>query len=102
MERLVEKMRNEALAEIDVEACEANGGTVRGVCMFGIPACVIPFSDAGETCSDSSQCEGVCWIENSFPAVGSEATGTCTANAQDCKCGVEVIGGKVAGGLCED
>jgi hypothetical protein len=102
MAQEVERWRTEALATIDVEECQANGGAVRGVCMFGIPACVIPYSDAGKACSDSSECEGLCWIENWGMAQGTVATGHCTSNAQDCLCGVEVLNGKVDGGFCAD
>lgn len=102
MEQSVKRMRAEALREIDVDECEAQGGTVRGVCMFGTPACVVPFSDAGKPCSDSSECEGLCWNEDFGLPQGSVATGQCSANAQDCKCGVEILAGKVNGGICED
>ncbi len=102
MEQSIKRMRADALSQIDVETCEANGGRVRGVCMFGTPACVIPFSDAGKPCSDSSECEGFCWNEDWGLEQGDNATGQCTANAQDCKCGVEILAGIVDGGICED
>ncbi|MEY4588777.1 MAG: hypothetical protein RL497_853 [Pseudomonadota bacterium] len=70
--------------------------------MFGTPTCVITFSDAGKKCSDSSQCKGLCWIEGSSLIAGTSAAGICTENAQECKCGVEVIDGRVAAGICED
>ena len=102
MQRSVERMRAEVLATIDVEDCEARGGSVQGVCMFGTPACVIPFSDGGKPCTDSSECEGQCWNEDVGLAKGDEAPGYCTSNAQECKCGVEIRGGRVDGRVCED
>jgi hypothetical protein len=102
MEQSIKHMRAEALKEIDVDECKASGGSVEGVCMFGLPACVIPFADAGQPCSDSSQCEGLCWNDGWGMAQGTEATGYCTANAQDCKCGVEILDGRANGGICED
>jgi hypothetical protein len=101
-EQNLKRMRAEKLAQIDIEECERNGGYVQGVCMFGIPACIIPFSDAGKPCSDSSECEGLCWNEDWGLRQGDKAAGQCTANAQECKCGVEIRGGVVDGGICED
>ena len=102
MRRSIERARVDALEKIDIEDCQSKGGEVRGVCMFGMPACVIPYPDAGAPCSDSSECEGLCWAEPFTLAQGTPIDGRCTANAQDCKCGVEVTGGRVAGGICED
>ena len=100
--RNLERVRAEKLAQIDVEECERNGGYIQGLCMFGMPACVIPFSDAGKPCSDSTECEGLCWNDDWGLAQGVEAIGKCTANAQECKCGVKIRGGMVDGGICED
>lgn len=102
MERSIQNMRREALAKIDVNDCKSKGGIIRGVCMFCIPACIIPYADAGKNCTDSSQCKGLCWNNAWDLEMGASASGTCTADAQDCKCGVEIINGKVAGGVCED
>jgi hypothetical protein len=100
--RSLERTRAEKLAQIDIEECERNGGHIQGVCMFGLPACIIPFSDADKPCSDSSECEGLCWNDDWGLTQGTEAEGKCTANAQECKCGVEIRGGIVDGGICED
>lgn len=101
-EQSIKQMRAEKLAQIDIERCKKNGGYVRGVCSFSIPVCVIPFSDAGKPCADSSECEGLCWNEDWGLKQGDSSEGQCTANAQDCKCGVEIRHGVVDGGMCED
>ena len=55
MEKDVERSRASALASIDQEQCRAEGGLIRGVGMFGTPACVKPFPDADKSCSDKSR-----------------------------------------------
>jgi len=108
MEQGLKRMRAEALSEIDIEACEASGGEIRGVCMFGIPDCVIPYSDAGDSCSDSSECEGRCVFDQSTinydesPVVGQESKGICTADSDTCGCWWEIEDGVVQQGLCAD
>ena len=106
--RSLEKMRTEALAKIDVDACEAAGGEVRGVCMFGIPACVEIYSDAGRSCRDSSDCEGGCVFDintiryDENPVTGEESVGICKADSDWCGCWWRIEKGIVQQGWCED
>ena len=102
MQRSVERSRTAALAKIDQEQCRAEGGAVRGVGMFGTPACVKPFADAGKVCSDKSECQGLCKApENSV--VGSRSTGTCQKDTHDIYgCYNEVKQGAVVAGMCFD
>lgn len=101
-------LRAEELKKIDVEACERQGGTVRGVCMFGTPACVLPYADAGLGCTDSSECDGRCFLDRqgygneNQPIVGAEATGVCEADSNPCGCWYEIRQGKIQQGLCAD
>ena len=102
MQRSVERSRTAALAKIDQEQCRAEGGAVRGVGMFGNPACVKPFADAGKVCSDKSECQGLCKApENSV--VGSRSTGICQKDTHDIYgCYNEVKQGAVVAGMCFD
>ena len=102
MQRSVERSRTAALAKIDQEQCRAEGGAVHGVGMFGTPACVKPFADAGKVCSDKSECQGLCKApENSV--VGSRSTGTCQKDTHDIYgCYNEVKQGAVVAGMCFD
>ena len=101
-------LRAEALKEIDIEACEKQGGTVRGVCMFGLPACVVPYADAGLQCTDSSECDGRCLLDRQAYGiedqliVGIEATGVCEVDSNPCGCRYEIKEGKVQQGICTD
>ncbi len=92
------------------EACAAGGGDWRPVCMAQAPACVTPYPDAGETCSDSADCLGDCVADSrvacddngencrtpELPDMGARMTGICQIN--DDPCGVfTVIEDGVAG-----
>ncbi len=102
MERSLVHSRASALAEIDQDKCRAEGGSIRGVGMFATPACVKPFPDAGKTCSDKSDCRGLCKAPDEV-AVGSQSTGTCQNDTHDIYgCYNELKQGAVVGGMCFD
>jgi hypothetical protein len=48
----------------NTERCNARGGVYTHVCSAGAPFCLIPTSDAGKTCTNSSQCEKGCLYVN--------------------------------------
>ena len=101
-ERRLETKRQAALAKIDVAACSAEGGTVKGVCMFGMPACVRPYRDGGKACTDGSQCEGNCIQTEPWVPPGTETTGICETTDEPCGCTSEIVEGRALVGLCED
>ena len=102
MQKSVERSRAAALAEIDQEQCKSEGGAIRDVGMYGTPACVKPFQDAGKVCSDKSECRGLCKAsERSM--VGSHSTGTCQRDTHDMYgCYNRIERGVVVRGLCVD
>ncbi len=87
---------------VDAAACVANGGVVKKVCRMQRPACIFAYSDAGKTCTDSSQCKGRCVIEDEFPEVGAKAIGVCERDNDLCGCSAEVIDGRATAGRCVD
>jgi hypothetical protein len=102
MQKSVEHSRAAALAKIDQAQCRAEGGFIRGVGMFGTPACVKPFPDAGKVCSDKSECQGLCKAPESS-VVGSRSTGTCQKDTHDVYgCYDKIEQGSVVGGVCLD
>lgn len=102
MQKSVERSRAVALAQIDQEKCRSEGGTVRGVGMFGTPACVKPFNDAGKVCTDKSECQGLCKASEGS-IVGSRSTGTCQKDTHDIYgCYDKIEQGIVVGGVCLD
>lgn len=89
----------------DEQACRAEGGTWRPVCLMGTLACVIKYKDAGKTCRDGDECQGrQCRYEGKeAPDMnGREATGKCLAYSDPCGCFTLVEDGKIMGTLCAD
>ncbi len=87
--------------------CRAKGGTVGGVGMFGTPACIIPYSDAGKVCRDKSDCRGQCIVDldgppGNGPKAGDPATGQCQKNDQQFGCFAIVVDGRATQALCVD
>ena len=102
MERDVQRARADAAERIDVEKCSAEGGYVEGVGIFGLPACIKPYADAGNACSDESDCEGLCIVDAEIP-VGSKALGHCQKSDYDSfGCFNKVVAGIVEAGICQD
>ena len=100
MEMRVEQYRADALSQIDQRACLARGGAIRGVGMFAMPACVIPFADAGKSCSDMSECLGKCIVYNGDLPEGAPSTGTCQHDDHLDGCWAEIVDGRIGRGWC--
>lgn len=102
MEKSLAQSQAAALAKIDQEQCRADGGFIRGVGIFGTPARVKPFSDAGEVCSDKSECQGMCKAPE-HAVVGSHSTGTCQVDTHDIYgCYEKIERDTVVAGVCLD
>lgn len=102
MEKDLEKMRAEALAKIDVAACEKSGGKVEGLGMFGMPACVTYFKDGGKPCKSSTDCEGNCFSPE-VKETGSLVTGICERSTRDrFGCNSAIENGRVTYSICVD
>lgn len=69
------KIRQEALANINVLACLDDGGVIKGICMANVPSCIKKFVDAGKVCSDSSECLGSCKTKGEYLEPGTETSG---------------------------
>ncbi|MEM8772659.1 MAG: M1 family metallopeptidase [Pseudomonadota bacterium] len=103
--KTLDQAREEALAGIDIEACEAAGGVVRPEGLLGLPRCVKPYSDAGTTCVDGSDCEGRCLSADGvtdYEARPGEARGLCEADDSPFGCFAEINRGTVGAALCVD
>ena len=103
--KTIEEMRAESLAKIDHDACMAEGGEVRQEGMLGLWRCVTPYADAGEICSDRSDCEGRCLGSDDvtdYNAPPGEAAGRCEADDSPFGCYAEINAGAVTATLCVD
>jgi hypothetical protein len=96
------RKRNEAFAKFDVAQCTATGGKVQGVCMYGMPACVRQYTDAGKLCTDKSDCQGQCVQKEPWASAGTQTAGVCEVSNEPCGCRSIVVAGKATQGLCED
>jgi hypothetical protein len=87
----------------DEASCKTAGGDWRRVCRMGKPACVVTYKDAGEACTDGSQCEGgKCVAEITTATPGAAAAGQCVINSDPCGCKTLITDGKAAASLCVD
>ncbi|MBT2117995.1 hypothetical protein KK141_15245 [Dyella sp. LX-66] len=101
-ERRLEHDRAVARSHIDEAACRDQGGSVKGVGMLGMPACVVPFADGGKPCKDKADCQGRCLIAASATDEVTPRTATCQRDNQLFGCWSEVLHGQAQPGLCVD
>lgn len=92
---------NRSLSEAEKMACTRRGGFVERAGLLGAERCTIPYSDGGDVCTDSSQCQGQC-RSNSDAPTGAPASGLCQPTDNPFGCHSEILGGRVAPGLCVD
>lgn len=84
-------------------ACEAAGGYVERRGRRNAELCVTPFPDAGQACSDGSQCEGDCIFEgNAQQQSGENIVGICQRDDALFGCFSTVENGAILRGLCVD
>ncbi|KGK56969.1 hypothetical protein NC00_15230 [Xanthomonas cannabis pv. phaseoli] len=88
-------------ASADAAACTAKGGQLRPVGRMQTVRCIVPYADAGKTCSDNSDCSGDCLVTSIVPT-GAATTGTCQRDSDRFGCRQEVIAGKGQAALCID
>jgi len=100
--------------------CKNSGGSYEGVGLAGNSMCIITYKDAGQSCTNSSQCEGRCIYDgrNSNGELNSgyiefannyksgdklQVNGYCEENNNPFKCSTEVINGYIESPvLCAD
>ncbi|MGE6332549.1 hypothetical protein [Stenotrophomonas sp. NPDC077659] len=82
--------------------CRAAGGTLQRLGRLQRVQCVIPYADAGKTCSSKRDCSGQCLASGETEA-GVVATGTCQRDAsQNFGCRQRIEDGKAQGTICVD
>jgi putative hemolysin len=89
------------LSAEDRAMCVSQGGFVERAGILGAERCTMTYSDGGNICIDSSNCQGKC-----VTGVGGEdsnaVNGQCQKTNNPFGCYSEVLGGKVQPGLCVD
>ena len=83
--------------------CIAKGGDYIKQGKLQMHRCVMQFSDAGKSCSDSSDCQGSCVnSELDIEPGKSNQIGTCAANDSPFGCRQIIEGGVTKATLCVD
>jgi hypothetical protein len=102
MRNSLERMRADARRDIDEPACIAKGGHVGGFGMFGTPACIVPFPDAGKACTDSAECAGECERYDDLVEAGTRVGGTCQVQTPEDGCFQTIVEGVAQQAICVD
>ncbi len=82
-------------------SCAARGGTMQPVGRLQRQTCVVPYADAGKTCSDKADCQGACIAEGNLEAQGA-TTGQCQKTNVQFGCYAKIVGGKATAAICID
>ena len=86
----------------DGAACAAKGGELRPLGRLQRVQCVVPYADAGKTCSTRQDCTGQCLAIGEVVA-GAPVAGTCQRDiSENFGCRQRVDGGVAQGILCVD
>ena len=97
----VQKYVHDSRWDTDAAACAAQHGAIQPVCLLGTRMCVINFTDAGKTCSDSSECQGRCLAVPKAERQES-VTGKCSPSNNPCGCISIVTKGVASPVMCID
>lgn len=82
-------------------ACQQQGGQWQRLGRAQQPTCIVPYADAGKSCRDSRECQGLCQTATHQP--NRDIQGTCAASsAAVFGCYAEVRDGRTRGVLCVD
>jgi len=82
-------------------SCAARGGSMQPVGRLQRPTCVVPYADAGKTCSDKADCQGACIAEGALDAQDA-TTGQCQKTNVQFGCYAKIVGGKATAAICID
>ena len=82
-------------------SCAARGGSMQPVGRLQRPTCVVPYADAGKTCSDKADCQGACIAEGNAESQGA-ITGQCQKTNVQFGCFAKIVNGKATAAICID
>jgi len=89
------------LSAEDRAMCVSQGGFVERAGIIGAERCTMTYSDGGNICIDSSNCQGICVADVNAGDKGA-VSGQCQKTDNPFGCYSEVVAGKVQPGLCVD
>lgn len=82
-------------------SCAARGGAIQHVGRIQMPTCVVPYADAGKSCTDKAQCKGDCILEGNLESKGL-VTGQCQKSNVQFGCFAHVVNGQATRAICVD
>ncbi len=88
-------------AEVSEASCAARGGSMQPVGRLQRSTCVVPYADAGKSCTDKIQCQGACIAEGNGESENAVA-GQCQKTNVQFGCFARIVSGKSTGTLCID
>ncbi|CAM3850925.1 hypothetical protein [Litorimonas haliclonae] len=89
------------LSAEDRAMCVSQGGFVERAGIIGAERCTMTYSDGGNICIDSSNCQGKCVADVNAGDTGA-VSGQCQKTDNPFGCYSEVVAGKIQPGLCVD
>ena len=96
---------NGGVPSLDLRACATAGGTIQSRGKASQPTCVLPYTDAGKSCSGKKDCQGRCLANEGpggLPKLGEATAGHCQPDNKLFGCYAEVEGGKAKAAICVD
>ena len=88
-----------ARQEEDIRTCLSRGG--RLVALAGVASCYEAYTDGGKICSDSSECEGACVVEEPLTVEsGVATTGMCQPEEPVSSCYATITNGIAGLTIC--
>jgi hypothetical protein len=99
--------RGRRLSSSDLAACINRGGRIRIAGRSGNQTCALPLADAGKACSSSSQCTGVCLLDEARLGTrrighGDRVPGRCQPTTYGFGCSTIVEHGRISSANCID
>jgi hypothetical protein len=92
----------ENVGSLTASECASYGGTMQHAGRMNILRCVVPYPDAGKTCSDGDDCQGQCRVDMSGSQNGAPETGTCQVNTSIFGCYSTLEDGRRTPAICVD
>jgi len=89
------------MSAIERTQCLTKGGFVERAGLLGYERCTMRYSDGGNICIDSSNCDGKC-LATPQDAQTNAVSGLCQKTDSPFGCYAEVVAGKVGPALCVD
>lgn len=91
-----------AIAENTQAVCAARGGNLERVGRAQTLQCVVPFADAGKSCTDGGECQSGRCLGSVDASGQSNVTGQCQASNMQFGCYTHVRNGRAEAAICVD